>query len=377
MPGGRRKPHAPTSMHPPGPAASPPRRRRSSKALWWRPLRPRPVSAGNRPRRAGRRGRPARSGSTTARAGPGPLRTHRGAAPATKMAPSGRGDRTAFAHAPRNSPKRGLCFAHALHTRGPGARWRRRGGRGGGGAAAVADAAVPGACSPWPHAQVSGATAWPRPAVQEEAAAGTGGGARAAAGRRRRPAAAILERGRYCRRAPAAAPPLCPRRACASRGPSPRRRNGLLSPQPPPRARRGTPRYEDAAPARQRRARSDGHASRQAARHRKYPPGRPPPRLGRAPGPLPARLQSCRRRRLLSALAGRPWPPAGPGPSRRGAPCRLRRRQGSPRRFPAASSRRHGAPVPSARGAPGALRCSAPGPPAGARNGDGCRWRRR
>lgn len=96
----------------------------------------------------GGRAQPSRSGSATARAGPRPLRTHRGAVPATKMAPAGRGDREAFAHAPRNSPKRGLCFAHALHTRGPGARWRRRGGRGGGGAAAVADAAVPGACSP-------------------------------------------------------------------------------------------------------------------------------------------------------------------------------------------------------------------------------------
>lgn len=149
------------------------------------------------------RGRSALSGSGTVRAGSRPLRTHREAVPATKMALGGRADRAAFAHASSNSPKRGLCFAQALHSRGPGARWRRRGGRGGGGAAAVADAAVPGACSPWPHAQVSGATAWPRPAVQEEAAgAGSGGG-----GKRRRPAAAILERGRRCRRAPAVAPP--------------------------------------------------------------------------------------------------------------------------------------------------------------------------
>lgn len=44
---------------------------------------------------------------------------------------------------------------------------------------------------------------------------------------------------------------------------------GAHSPRPhaqrPPRARRGTPRYEDAAPARQRRAPSDGPASRPAA----------------------------------------------------------------------------------------------------------------
>lgn len=149
------------------------------------------------------RGRSALSGSATARAGPRPLRTHREAVPTTKMALGGRADRAALTRAPSNSPKRGLCFAQALHSRGPGARWRRRGGRGGGGAAAVADVAVPGACSPWPHAQVSGATAWPRPAVREEAAgAGSGGG-----GKRRRPAAAILERGRHCRRAPAVSAP--------------------------------------------------------------------------------------------------------------------------------------------------------------------------
>lgn len=53
---------------------------------------------------------------------------------------------------------------------------------------------------------------------------------------------------------------------------------------------------------------------------------RPPPCLDRVPGLLLSSLQSCRRRRLRSALSGprRPWLPAVPGPPRRGAPSRHR-----------------------------------------------------
>lgn len=106
-PAGGGSPAPEHQCNPPGLAAAPPRRRRSSKALWWRPLLPRPVSAGNRPRRVRGRGRSTVSGSSTARAGQRPLRTHRGAVPTTKMAPGRRGDSAAFAHASRDSPSAG------------------------------------------------------------------------------------------------------------------------------------------------------------------------------------------------------------------------------------------------------------------------------
>lgn len=152
---------------------------------------------------------------------------------------------------------------------------------------------MPGAYSSRPHAQVSGAPARPGPALAEEEEEEVKeeeevGGRAAAQGE------AAQARGRHLRARPPPRPPARPprlrwsplsRRACArSGGSSPAaRRNGLLSPQRPPRARRGTPRYEDAAPARQRRARSDGHASRQAARHRKYSPARARGRPASAP----------------------------------------------------------------------------------------------
>lgn len=200
---------------PPGPAAAPPRRRRSSKALWWRPLRPRPASAGNRPRRGRGRARTAlkrlRHSAGGAAAAPLPLRG--GARHEDGAARAGR-PRTLCARATKFPRARAPLHACAPHPRprrkmAAAGRARRRWGGGGGGRSG-ARCLQPLASRPGKRRD--------RVAAARRARGG-GGGGRAGGGRAGGGGEAAQARGRHLRARslpPLPLPPPRPRRAPAA-----------------------------------------------------------------------------------------------------------------------------------------------------------------